>query len=214
MFDRLGDRGPNFLFVAAAGNAGRALGELRPGSQQIHQHFPASYGGPDNDGQANLIAIAALYRDGATGWKRAPFSDFGTNHVELGAPGCAVPVVHYERDQEAWESVPHRENGTSFAAPLVSFTAALISNEKPDLSGSQIKNRLLAAADLNPSLAREIIDGRSLNVVKAASLVQDVLQTGSQILRGTMQVMHVGRGVPLQAAEIFQLPAMAFRTET
>ena len=161
-----------------------------------------------------MIAIAALYRDGATGWKRAPFSDFGTNHVELGAPGCAVPVVHYERDQEAWESVPHRENGTSFAAPLVSFTAALISNEKPDLSGSQIKNRLLAAADLNPSLAREIIDGRSLNVVKAASLVQDVFRTGSQILRGTMQVMHVGRGVPLQAAEIFQLPAMAFRTET
>ena len=197
VLDRLGDKGPDFLFVVAAGNYNSALGQPKPGGTAVHHHYPASYGGPDNEGQANLITVAGLYKED-TGWRRAWFSDYGSSHVELGAPGCAVPVVHYERDEESWTSRPRYEDGTSFAAPLVSFAAGLISSERSDLSAPQIKNRILAAADLVPALVAEIADGRTLNLVKAAAVSQDVMEAGGQILRGSMQLIDVARGAPLQ----------------
>ena len=199
---RLGDNGPDFLFVVAAGNTNNVLGQKVRGGESIHVHFPASYGGPDNMGEANLITVAALYRAQGV-WKRAPFSDHGAEYVEVGAPGCSIPVVHFDRDAEAWSAQPQRENGTSFAAPLVSFTAALISTERPDLSAAAIKARILAAADLNPHLVKEITDGRSLNVVKAVAVSQDVLQTDTQVLRGRLELRNVTEDVSLGPDDAF-----------
>lgn len=194
VFDRLGDKGPNFLFVVAAGNGNAAhIGQvLKPGGTVI----PAIYGGVDNDGQANLIAVAALYKTDDGLWKRASFSDYSPDYVEIGAPGCAIPAVHYNRDDESWRELSQYVDGTSFSAPLVSFVAALISAENPELDAASIKGRILAGADLNPGLVNEIADGRSLNVRKAVAIFQDVLESDGQVMRGTLRLTNAGTGTP------------------
>jgi hypothetical protein len=52
----------------------------------------------------------------------------------------------------------------------------LPSSEFQRIAASGIKQRILASADLNPHLVNCITDGRSLNVVKALSLHQDVIE--------------------------------------
>jgi hypothetical protein len=199
VLDRLGDKGPNYLFVVAAGNGNAAhVGQLLKappaGAAPSYPVFPAIYGGPDNEGQANLISVAALMKDESDRWSRATFSDYGPAFVEIGAPGCSILVEDFDRDEGSWTVARRLADGTSFAAPLVSFTAGLISAENPDLQAQAVKNRILISADLNPTLVSEVADGRSLNVVKAISVGDDLLQTDHRILRGTMRFINWGTG--------------------
>jgi hypothetical protein len=179
----LGVGNTTFLIVAAAGNGigvgpNNNVGQLLKFEKEIGAAYPAAYGGNGNRGQYNLIVVAALYRDSENAWRRAKFSDYNPRIVEIGAPGCAIPVLHYDKDKGTWTSPA--ATGTSFAAPLVSFTAALISAEfKETLAASKVKRRILAAADLNPQLVNCIADGRALNVLKALAVRQDVIELRS-----------------------------------
>jgi hypothetical protein len=82
--------------------------------------------------------------------------------------------------------------GTSLAAPLVSFTAALIRSETT-FAPTALKRRILASADVAPDgddLLKKIIDGRRLNIVKALAVSFDVVEVSRQLRLGTVRFMQ------------------------
>lgn len=164
------------LFVVAAGN------DDGPQSNTV---YPALYGGEIRDNSSNLIAVAALDDRGGI----ADISNYGLPWIEIGAPGCGVPVLTYNRERRSWSI--EELHGTSLSAPIVSFAAALIKSETR-WSSAFVKLRLLASADLNPVLIGKIVDGRMLNIPKALSLWHDVLVTDTTI-RGVVRLKLNGQ---------------------
>ena len=170
------------LFVVAAGNERDQLNNRRV--------YPASYGGHSNKGQYNLITVAATDLDGT----RAAFSNYGKLYIDIAAPGCMQPVL--ERDPATGENRIVAASGTSFAAPLVSFTAALLRSIWPHSSPRLIKRRILSSADISPHLSPdEVAESRMLNVVNALSIYQDVVVYSGidgkpHRLRGTIDDGH------------------------
>jgi len=149
--------GSTALVVAAAGNDGINIDE--------EERYPAAA-----NNRARLITVAAY--DGSGGL--AGFSNWGLQNVDLAAPGCQVDSILPGGGRG-------RINGTSQAAPLVSFTAALLYSE--GLSTSQIKNRILTTVDIDhdklgtcsgPSGHCVATEGR-LDILKALNVYQDVL---------------------------------------
>jgi type VII secretion-associated serine protease mycosin len=106
------------VVVAAAGNKNED-GNPRP--------YPASYDG--------VIGVGSVNEDGTV----SPFSQRG-DWVDVVAPGAAVTVAVPERGHVI-------DNGTSYATPFVSATAALIRQYWPDLTAQQVAERIKATAD-------------------------------------------------------------------
>lgn len=145
------------LYIVAAGNRGENL--------SVRRIYPAAYGGSNNLGRYNLITVASIDGD----QKLSYFSNFGTQYVEIAANGCQIPV----RDIDTGKSLS--VSGTSFAAPAVSFVAALVRNIYGSTPASEVKNRLLASANIVPSLTDKVDDGRVLNPERAVSVFEDVV---------------------------------------
>ena len=115
------------VVVAAVGNAGAPdKGNPDP--------FPALYPG--------VIGVGAVSAQG----QRAPYSQRG-EYVDLAAIGDRVTAA----SRAAGHTVV---DGTSFAAPFVAGTAALIRQRFPDLSPAQVRERLIATADPAPGGSR------------------------------------------------------------
>lgn len=174
------------LFVVAAGNWDGPLG---PSSNKYV--YPAVYGGP---GSPSILVVGAV--DGTN--TLADFSNSGKDFVEIAAPGCQVPTFDFDTDTHRWIERP--QSGTSISAPLVSFAAALAKSERVGVGwhASDVKRRLLVSADLhNDALADSVADGRILNIVKAVSIYQDVveLKLDHQLLFGDLTFIQ--GGVPL-----------------
>ncbi|MEH1098240.1 type VII secretion-associated serine protease mycosin [Micromonospora sp. CPCC 205561] len=113
------------VVVAAAGNLHDA-GDPRP--------YPAAYDG--------VLGVGAIGLDGA----RAPFSQTGS-YVDLVAPGSEVLMAAPGQGH-------HRAEGTSYAAPFVAATAALLRQYRPELSAAQVAQRIMATADPAPGGVR------------------------------------------------------------
>ncbi|MEU7612296.1 type VII secretion-associated serine protease mycosin [Micromonospora sp. NPDC049204] len=109
------------VLVAAAGNLHDG-GDPRP--------FPAGYDG--------VLGVGAIGADGG----RAAFSQTGS-YVDLVAPGSDVLTA-------APGSGHHQVEGTSYAAPFVAATAALLREYRPELTAAQIAERIVATADPAP----------------------------------------------------------------
>ncbi len=130
------------LFIAAAGNSAT--------NNDTTPFYPAGYNLP------NIIAVAATdARD-----RRAIFSNYGANSVEMGAPGAdilsTIPGSRYAS-----------YNGTSMAAPFVSGAVALLWSYDRSLSASQIRLRLMNTGDPVAALEGRTITGRRLNLLNA-----------------------------------------------
>jgi membrane-anchored mycosin MYCP len=112
------------VIVAAAGNL-NDKGNPTP--------YPAAWPG--------VVGVGAI---GIEGFQRLPQSQIGT-YVDIAAPGVGVTVP---RPGSGFAS----ENGTSFAAPMVAATAALIFErfKGQNITGEQVVKRLLATADPAP----------------------------------------------------------------
>jgi thermitase len=86
--------------------------------------------------------VASVEGDGT----RSPFSNYGS-HVSVCAPGSNLLGAHYDGGFARW-------SGTSFAAPLVSAQAALLTALRPERRGSEVAQRIRATAlridSLNP----------------------------------------------------------------
>lgn len=150
------DQHRNALFVVAAGNKpGRVSGE-----------HPAALGGQ----YPNLIVVGSLNQDGDFETKQSTWSPA---HVEIAAPGCRVPV--HEHDKE--RAIVLR-SGSSLAAPLVSFTAAILN--KYDFGGpADIKTRLLTSADYDLKLNGKVKGNLKLNIARAVAIANDVVETSA-----------------------------------
>ena len=114
------------LVVAAAGNTD-------PSKKDNEQAlYPASYDG--------VMSVGAVDENG----KVADFSD-SKSRVSVVAPGNKV-ISTWPR------SSYNIEDGTSFAAPYVVGTAALVESHLPGLSAAQVKHRIEVTADGSTSV--------------------------------------------------------------
>lgn len=128
------------LCVAAAGNDGK------DGAT-----YPAAY----NIG--NIISV------GASTWaeQRAAYSNFGTDSVDLFAPGSGVLST------APGDSYKYLD-GTSMATPHVTAVAALVKQKFSTMQAAGIKARLLQSVDVKPQYAASVSGGR-LNAENAVS---------------------------------------------
>ncbi|MFI7601856.1 type VII secretion-associated serine protease mycosin [Actinoplanes sp. NPDC049681] len=115
------DRG--VVIVAAVGNHGSA-------TDKNPTPYPADYPG--------VIGVGAIDVNGV----RGTFSQHG-RYVDVVAPGVGVTFA-------ARHSGHTSGDGTSYATPFVSATAALIRQRFPSLTPAQVARRLLATADPAP----------------------------------------------------------------
>ena len=112
----------NRLLVMAAGNEGQNL--------RFSPRYPAAFAGHPELAQGIIVVGAHGPR-----LERLSFSNYGRGRVHLLAPGCRIA-------RSADPGGPEMA-GTSFAAPLVSFTAAaLIALSPQGLSPRRIRDRL------------------------------------------------------------------------
>lgn len=106
---------PNTLFVVAAGDQNRSV------------DTPGGEVSPCTDNLPNVICVTAVDRVGAL----VPNSNYGKTSVDLGAPGGDVLVVDKDNQSQI-------ANGTAFAAPFVTGTAALIFSARADIRGAAV----------------------------------------------------------------------------
>ncbi len=110
------------LFVAAAGNSSN--------NNDNSPTFPANYDVP------NVVSVGAS----TDGDGLASFSNFGSETVDLLAPGVSI-----------YSTIPGGgfglSTGTSMSTPFVSGLASMIVREAPQFSGFQIKETILDSVD-------------------------------------------------------------------
>jgi membrane-anchored mycosin MYCP len=127
----------DIVVVAAVGN-----GHRDDGTRPIDPpSYPASYPG--------VLGVGAINQDGS----RLPQSQVGS-YVDIVAPGGDVLVA----TPGAGHSV---ESGTSYAAPFVSATAALLRQARPTATAREVISRILATAAPSrggPGYGRGIVD--------------------------------------------------------
>ncbi|WP_292104753.1 S8 family serine peptidase [Brevundimonas sp.] len=160
----LEDEGRRLLLVVAAGNSGT----------QFERHtwsWPGGLGGSSTTVRnANVFTVGAHDR----ALQMLSFSRWGPWSVDILAPGCGIPVYSGAAEAEGYRVETIERAGTSFAAPLVSMTAAIL--EMENLSPPAIKSRLLVSADVDPALERLVYSSGRLNIPIALSVYQDVLR--------------------------------------
>lgn len=137
------------LFVAAAGNDGRNI----DGSPM----YPASYMIP------NVLPVAATNSSDQI----TSFSNYGVSTVQLAAPGASI-LSTYLNNQFA------NLSGTSMATPFVAGTAALMSYERSEMSGYQMRTILISQSDQIPGLTNYVWGRGRLNVLKSVVLAKTV----------------------------------------
>ncbi len=152
-------RYPHILFVFSAGNSGLNNDE--------YHHYPSRIKVP------NAIAVAAM-----NGEYLATFSNFGKDHVDIGAPGVAilsiVPKVYSDDGSELYSPA----SGTSMSAPYISNLAAQIKNTNPKLGPAEIKKIILETGEIKEHLQTKIYSAAVANnhkAIKAALLSKDMI---------------------------------------
>ena len=152
------------LIVAAAGNDGIELHNADSSGAECH-HTPSCY---EVD---NIISVGAL-NAGCTGpavfgnWEAASSaSNYGEECVDIFAPGTNI---HFYKPSEKTG-----DDGTSYAAPMVTGAAALLWICYPYLSPVQIKYALMDGGTSLGTLEGKCVSGKMLNIIGAITLLQD-----------------------------------------
>lgn len=120
-------RSRSVVIVASAGNDGQPSGVRA-------KAYPAAYATRYD----NVIAVAAVDESDVV----TNFSELG-GYTTLSAPGVDVIMP-------ALRSGYRSDKGTSFAAPFVTGTVALMLGAHPSLTPAQVRARLIATADPPP----------------------------------------------------------------
>ncbi len=135
------------VFVAGAGN-GNFIGWGQNNDQ--NPFYPASY---DLD---NIISVAATDHQE----EKAIFSNYGASTVDLAAPGVDILST---RPNNTYE----RLSGTSMATPHVAGVAALILDQHPDWTYSQVITQIFGTVDPVAAMNGISVTGGRLNAASA-----------------------------------------------
>lgn len=134
------------LFVAAAGNSG-ADADSSP-------VYPAAY---DVD---NIVSVANTTSSDVLNAS----STYGAISVDITAPGTSIISTQLGGGYVSM-------TGTSMAAPFVSGALALLKNQHPTWTYTQMITQLLDTADVLPALSGKVRSGARLNLVQAVTSV-------------------------------------------
>lgn len=160
-------REKDVLVVAAAGN----VTDEEKGTQV--PAYPANY--PD------VISVGAVGEGGGL----EGFSNV-TTRVSVTAPGQQVV--------SAWPGEGYTaDKGTSFAAPFVAGTAALVRSYHPELSAAQVKARIEATADGGTAGGT---GGGTINPLRAVTAVLAGEGTGAAPAAGPPRAVSIDRPDP------------------
>lgn len=166
------------LFVASAGNDGKELRPMANNSDPaLVSYYPALLGGKNS---GYFITVGNASRDG----KPHATSNKSKEFVDLFAVGECQSSFDYDGRVRI-------ETGTSQAAPLVSFTAALLRTMHPSFGDpAVVKNRLVDTSDFSKALASTSWSGGLLNILQAIDLRADYVTylepgaTAARTIRG------------------------------
>ena len=137
----------NMLFVVAAGNTSDAAPGTYP---QHYENLP------------NMIVVTNYQQDGAL-FRTSSRGSF----VDIAAPGTDILSTVYKVDQKNAYGFD-TDGAASYAAPLVTATAALLLERHPNLSGIDMKNIITASADVSDKISSDDVQGsRILNTYSA-----------------------------------------------
>ena len=149
---------PKILFIFSAGNSGL--------DNDLYPHYPSKIK------LLNTISVGAMNGD-----YLATFSNFGIQHVDIGAPGVAilslVPKIYSKDGKDMFSP----SSGTSMAAPYISNLAAQILNINKNLSPQDVKRIILETGDEKEHLKTKLTSGSLVNnqkALKAALLTKDI----------------------------------------
>ena len=135
------------VFVAAAGNGNAFFQGINVDEDPV---YPAAIASD------NLITVAAADANG----ELAAYSNYGATTVDVMAPGTGILSTFPE---DAYGQL----TGTSAAAGFVSAAAAYILAQHPELSASEVRERILDAANFAPELVGLLNSAGSLNIFQA-----------------------------------------------
>jgi len=189
------------LIVAAAGNDGSETG----GNLNNSPVLPVCADGDKN----MVIGVAAV--DIAD--RKAKFSNYGSNCVDIVAPGTTsfvsrqekrgIVSTYYDPAKPGKHDLYVYALGTSLAAPLVSGVAALTISAFPSLDVKALRDRVLASVDnidqYNTSGCEDIgscvgqLGSGRLNAIKAVSDLP--LFAGGAVISGPTGLFLIERGL-------------------
>ena len=152
------------LTVVAAGNNNRNL-DCCPSECGS---WPTVY--PD----VGIISVGASTKDD----QRASFSNYGSQAVDLFAPGYGI--------FSTWASSPFYQwaTGTSMACPFVAAAASACWTLAPNASASQVKGWIMSSVDVKADLAAICASGGRLNLYSAFRAAQTAGGGGQQETTG------------------------------
>lgn len=159
--DNILTRKDYFLAVVAAGNSGEKLEHDKAG-------LLVKIGKTTTENDPIIGVAAGCGKDRK---KLCSWSNYSNTLVDILAPGENIPVIFTEKSNNNTIAKATHANGTSFAAPLVTGTVALLAQCEPTASTRDIKKVIFENADSDPKLKSKIIDGKILNVEKAVKFM-------------------------------------------
>jgi len=140
--------GAGILFVAAAGNSSA--------DNDVTPSYPASYD------ISNVVSVAAVDHNG----NLATFSNYGATTVDLAAPGVNILSTTPNNSYSSF-------SGTSMATPHVSGVAALVASREPNLSVTDLKNRLINTTKPLSTLSGQMVAPGILDAYNALTNTQN-----------------------------------------
>lgn len=156
------------VVVAAAGNAPKNKPAI---NLNLTPQYPVCAKGAGIT-DATIIGVAALDEFDVL----APYSNYGSNCVDISAPGDSLPSTMYrDISLDLPDTYGGSWSGTSIAAPLVSGAAALIKSLNPQFTPAQVYQFLIDGADSVRSQNVNAGDGLGagrLNIKKSLALAQ------------------------------------------
>ena len=197
------------LLVVAAGNNGNndaERGRSIAATRLVPQIWGTAVAADSHSGGWNILVVAGI--DSSDNPERlAWFSNFGGDMIYLAAPACRIKAITATLDGNY---ALGEFNGTSFAAPIVSFVAAAVRTVLPRGRNTApwIRARLVSTADIVAGIAEDKVhSGRVLNPVAAMQVYDDVVTLKAPLVAGgptslVGEISEIGANASIQVGSL------------